>query len=260
MIIVASCCDIQMPPWDKVWLHNNQNSHDQNLFTLVSMKNIHVSDWQHAHNVNKALQQFENNTKLNPMKQNNLEIPDPDISELRSLLKPWSTGGKLEDEGREIYQGIKTEKEWVCACLCLCVLWSIPRPLLSVAEADQLCTVSLHGFSQGQHRQTAAIKPWLFQVHRVWKGLIEGLWSQWGWSFSPSLLPPNLPLSGGWEEGVEEEEGEECWGGGLEASRDACFLLSRPKWNLDRNTPLVAACLWVHVCHVTHKRWCEHRN
>lgn len=39
------------------------------------------------------------------------------------------------------------------------------------------------------------------------------------------------------------------WGGGswfAGASRDACFLLSGPKWNPDKNTPLVAACrLWV---------------
>ncbi len=80
-----------------------------------------------------------------------------------------------------------------------------------------------------------------------------------GGLFSPSLPPhppppPHLPLTGRWEEGVGEE-GEDCWGGrvvgGLQASRDACFLLSRPKWNLDKNTPLVAACPWVPVCHVT---------
>lgn len=40
-------------------------------------------------------------------------------------------------------------------------------------------------------------------------------------------------------------------GGGLQASRDTCFLLSGPKWNLDKNTPLVAACLWVPVRHIT---------
>lgn len=34
-------------------------------------------------------------------------------------------------------------------------------------------------------------------------------------------------------------------GRGLQASRDTCFLLSGPKWNPDKNTPLVAACLWV---------------
>lgn len=186
------------------------------------------------------------------MNQNNLQIPDPDISKLQeqtSFHEPWSTGRKLEDKEREESQGIKTEKRnvSVCVCLCLCVLWSIPRLLLSAAEADRLCTVSLRGFSQGRHRQTAAIKPWLFQVHRVWKGLIEGLWSQWGWSFSPSL-----PLSGRWDKGVGEEK-EECWGG-LQASRDTCFLLSGPKWNLDKNTPLVAACLWVCVCHVTNGR------
>lgn len=51
--------------------------------------------------------------------------------------------------------------------------------------------MSLHGFGQGRRRQTAAIKPWLFQVHRVWKGLIE--------SCDPSeggLSPPlSLPLT-----------------------------------------------------------------
>lgn len=77
--------------------------------------------------------------------------------------------------------------------------------------------------------------------------------SEGGLSPPPSPPPPHLPLTGRWEEGVGEEE-EDCWGGrvgGLQASRDACFLLSRPKWNLDKNTPLVAACLWVPVCHVT---------
>lgn len=32
------------------------------------------------------------------MNQNNLQIPDPDTSDLR---EPWSVGGKLEDEERK---------------------------------------------------------------------------------------------------------------------------------------------------------------
>lgn len=70
------------------------------------------------------------------------------------------------------------------------------------------------------------------------------------------LLLTSLSLTGRWEEGVGEEE-EDCGEvvGGVKASRDACFLLSGPKWNLDKNTPLVAACLWVpntEIKHVVH--------
>lgn len=108
----------------------------------------------------------------------------------------------------------------------------------SRAKADRPC-----GLSQAWLRQTAAIKPWLFQVHRVWKGLIEGLWSQWGWSFSP--LPP-LSLSV-WKVG----EGP-CRERGVMGCRRhvTSFLLCGLKWNLDKNTPLVAACFLLHLCHI----------
>lgn len=85
----------------------------------------------------------------------------------------------------------------LCVSLLMCPL-EHPMPVysvLSAAEADRPCTVSLRGLGQGRHRQTAAIKPWLFQVHRVWKGLIEGLWSQWGWSFSPLFPSTSRPPS-----------------------------------------------------------------
>lgn len=60
--------------------------------------------------------------------------------------------------------GIKTEKECLIVCLFAYVSFGAsPGPSLlcslSGAEADRLRTVSLHGFSQGRHRQTAAIKP-----------------------------------------------------------------------------------------------------
>lgn len=116
-----------------------------------------------------------------------------------------------------------------------------------------LCAVSLRTYSQSRHRQTAAIKPWLFQVHRVWKGLIEGLWSQWGWSSSPSS-----PLSH-WKVGGGGRGGGGGLGRGLKASRDLCFLLSRPKWNLDKNTPLVAACPWAAAISAnTEMKCCPH--
>lgn len=77
--------------------------------------------------------------------------------------------------------------------------------------------------------------------------------------FLPPFHPPtpsfSLPLTSLFLEGGELRREEECWvgggGGGLQASRDACFLLSGPKWNLDKNTPLVAACPWLRTCVVT---------
>lgn len=56
--------------------------------------------------------------------------------------------------------------------------------------------------------------------------------------------PPSLPLAGRWEVVGLGWVGGGGWFAG--ASRDTCFLLSGPKWNPDKNTPLVAACrLWV---------------
>lgn len=73
------------------------------------------------------------------------------------------------------------------------------------------------------------------------------------------FLPPSLPLTSLFLEGGRRVLRRRSVGvrggvGGLQASRDACFLLSGPKWNLDKNTPLVAACQWVRVCHVTDGR------
>lgn len=63
---------------------------------------------------------------------------------------------------------------------------------------------------------------------------------------SPPPSPSRWKVGGGGGGGLGKGEGRVggSWFAG--ASRDACFLLSGPKWNPDKNTPLVAACrLWV---------------
>lgn len=110
---------------------------------------------------------------------------------------PWHHGSELAvwQEWRKTKVESETD---VSACVGLCwgVLRSIPA-CLYWPKPMGLAAASLHASSQSQHRQTAAIKPRLFQVHRVWKGLIEGLWSQWGWSFSPSSPPSHWKVEGG---------------------------------------------------------------
>lgn len=183
--------------------------------------------------------------KLKPMNQNHLEIPDPDTAD-PCLYEPWSLGGKLRRWGEKRVAGDKDWKKGVFENVCVCVLWSIPGPVssvLSAAEAErplhrEACTV----LARARHRQTAAIKPWLFQVHRVWKGLIEGLWSQWGWSFSPSPLPPptSLSLTGRWGGG----------GGGLlggwrhHVTHVSCWADQNGIWTKTHHL-LLPACLWV---------------
>lgn len=223
--------------WDKVWLNNNQNNnHDQNPLPLISMNNDHVHEWRQTKWI-KTFQQSENNT--NSVRWINITFKYQTLTSEIFGISFWALKYGRKSKGWEERRGARYKDiKGVCECVFAYVSFGASPGLSTLfsvrTEADQLCTESLHGCSRGQHRQTAAIKPWLFQVHRVWKGLIEGLWSQWGWS-----PPPPLPLSfwkvgGGWlgrGGGVR---------GGLQASRDTCFLLSGPKWDLDKNTPLVA--------------------
>lgn len=100
----------------------------------------------------------------------------------------WQEWRKTKVEGEEDLSA--------CVSLCRRLLRSILARLYG-PKPTGLAAASLRVYNQSRHRQTAAIKPRLFQVHRVWKGLIEGLWSQWGWSFSPSLPPSRWKVEGG---------------------------------------------------------------
>ena len=199
MIIVASCREFfRWLGWDKVWLGaaNQNNHHDKNPFTPLSMNDVH--GWRHATQIKAPAAAWKQH-KLNAMNQNNLRIPDPDTGELREpAISPWALkhGRKTRRWGEKRVAGDKDRKE-----VFVCVFAPVSFGASPGLSADRLGAVSLHGFSRGRHRQTAAIKPWLFQVHRVWKGLIEGLWSQWGWSFSlppsPSAPPSHWKVGGG---------------------------------------------------------------
>lgn len=139
--------------------------------------------------------------KSNLMNQNRLNYKT-ELNVFTSALKYGrTTRWRKKRVARD--KGIKGMFVWVFADVS-----SGASPGLSTLRTKpiSLCAVSLHTYSQRRHRQTAAIKPWLFQVHRVWKGLIEGLWSQWGWSSSPFSPPSHWKVGGGGREG----------GGGLE--------------------------------------------
>lgn len=170
MIIGACCCGMWIP------VLQNARLLDDNCKTCA-----HTSFTRNPLNLNPALcilwaAQTEPKPTVKPNKVEFQKFPCHHGSE-RAVWQEWR---KTKVEGEEDLSA--------CVGLCRRLLRSILARLRG-PKPTGLAAASLHVYNQSRHRQTAAIKPRLFQVHRVWKGLIEGLWSQWGWSFSPSSPP-----------------------------------------------------------------------